>query len=59
MRRYLTVDDARGFADLAEILRERGDEVAIAESGPEALALAPAQPFERPHHPRTEASARR
>jgi CheY-like chemotaxis protein len=41
MRRYLIVDDNRDFAEnLAEILRDGGDEVAIAESGPEALALA-------------------
>jgi CheY-like chemotaxis protein len=41
MRRYLVVDDNREFAEnLAEILRDRGDEAAIAGSGPEALALA-------------------
>jgi CheY-like chemotaxis protein len=41
MRRYLVVDDNRDFAEnLAEILRDRGDEVAIAESGREALELA-------------------
>jgi two-component system, response regulator PdtaR len=41
MRRYLIVDDNRDFAEnLAEIVRDLGDEVAIAESGAEALALA-------------------
>jgi len=41
MRRYLIVDDNRDFAEnLAEILRDQGDEVAIATSGLEALALA-------------------
>jgi two-component system, response regulator PdtaR len=40
MRRYLIVDDNRDFAEnLAEILRDAGDEVAIAASGPEALSL--------------------
>jgi CheY-like chemotaxis protein len=47
MRRYLVVDDNRDFAEnLAEILRDRGDEVAIAESGPEALALVRAGRFD-------------
>jgi CheY-like chemotaxis protein len=47
MRRYLIVDDNREFAEnLAEILRDRGDEVAIATSGPEALALAPGARFD-------------
>lgn len=41
MRRYLVVDDNREFAEnLAEILRDQGDEAAIAGSGPEALSLA-------------------
>jgi CheY-like chemotaxis protein len=41
MRRYLIVDDNRDFADnLAEIVRDAGDEVTIAEGGPEALTLA-------------------
>lgn len=41
MRRYLIVDDNRDFAEnLSEILRDQGDEVATATSGPEALALA-------------------
>ncbi|MCM2332358.1 MAG: response regulator [Anaeromyxobacteraceae bacterium] len=41
MRRYLIVDDNREFAEnLAEILRDAGDEVAIATGGAEALALA-------------------
>ncbi len=47
MRRYLIVDDNRDFAEnLAEILRDAGDEVAIAEGGPEALALARATRFD-------------
>lgn len=38
MRHYLLVDDNRAFADnLAEILRDNGDEVAVASSGAEAL----------------------
>jgi two-component system, response regulator PdtaR len=41
MRRYLIVDDNEDFAEnLAEILRDRGDEAAVATSGAEALALA-------------------
>jgi two-component system, response regulator PdtaR len=41
MRRYLIVDDNRDFAEnLAEILRDTGDEVLIAENGKEALELA-------------------
>ncbi len=41
MRRYLIVDDNLDFAEnLAEILRDLGDEVAIATGGAEALALA-------------------
>jgi two-component system, response regulator PdtaR len=47
MRRYLIVDDNRDFAEnLAEILRDQGDEVAIAEGGPEALSLATVQRFD-------------
>ncbi len=47
MRRYLIVDDNREFAEnLAEILRDAGDEVAIAESGQEALALAQGTRFD-------------
>jgi len=47
MRRYLIVDDNREFAEnLAEILRDGGDDVAIAESGPEALALAHERRFD-------------
>lgn len=39
MRRYLFVDDNRDFAEnLAEIVRDGGDEVVVAESGAEALA---------------------
>jgi two-component system, response regulator PdtaR len=38
MRRYLIVDDNRHFAEnLAEILRDDGDEAVVAESGLEAL----------------------
>lgn len=38
MRTYLVVDDNREFAEnVAEILRDRGDEVVIATAGPEAL----------------------
>lgn len=41
MRHYLIVDDNRAFAEnVAEIVRDLGDEVSIAESGDEALALA-------------------
>jgi two-component system, response regulator PdtaR len=41
MRRYLIVDDNRDFAEnLAEIVRDLGDEVSIADGGAEALALA-------------------
>ena len=40
MRRYLIVDDNVEFAEnLAEILRDQGDDVAVAASGAEALAL--------------------
>ncbi len=47
MRRYLVVDDNRGFAEnLAEILRDQGDEVALAEHGDEALALARTHRFD-------------
>src|SRR5512133_2702371 len=47
MRRYLSVDDNRVFAEnVAEILRDQGDEVAIAEGGPEALSLATVQRFD-------------
>jgi two-component system, response regulator PdtaR len=41
MRRYLFVDDNRPFAEnLAEIVRDLGEEVDIVESGAEALELA-------------------
>jgi CheY-like chemotaxis protein len=41
MRRYLIVDDNRAYAEnLAEILQNSGDEVEVAGSGVEALALA-------------------
>jgi len=47
MRRYLIVDDNREFAEnLAEILRDRGDEVVVAESGPEAVDAARKQRFD-------------
>jgi CheY-like chemotaxis protein len=47
MRHYLIVDDNRAFAEnVAEIVRDLGDEVAIAESGDEALALAKDQRFD-------------
>jgi CheY-like chemotaxis protein len=47
MRSYLVVDDNRDFAEnLAEILRDRGDDVAVASSGPEAVALARARRFD-------------
>jgi two-component system, response regulator PdtaR len=47
MRRYLIVDDNRDFAEnLAEIVRDHGDEVSIATSGPEALALAGAARYD-------------
>ena len=41
MRRYLIVDDNLDFAEtVAEILRDRGDDVGIAGGGEEAIALA-------------------
>jgi CheY-like chemotaxis protein len=47
MRSYLVVDDNREFAEnLAEILRDRGDDVAVAASGPDAVALARARRFD-------------
>ncbi len=47
MRRYLIVDDNRAFAEnIAEILRDRGDEVDVAEGGPEALELARRRPYD-------------
>jgi CheY-like chemotaxis protein len=47
MRRYLIVDDNRDFAEnLAEILRDRADEVAIAAGGREALSLAAGARFD-------------
>lgn len=47
MRRYLIVDDNKAFAEnLAEIIADGGDEVAIASSGREALALAGAKRFD-------------
>jgi CheY-like chemotaxis protein len=47
MRRYLIVDDNLEFAEnLAEILRDRGDEVVVAESGPEAIDAARRERFD-------------
>ncbi|HET8542329.1 MAG TPA: response regulator [Anaeromyxobacter sp.] len=47
MRTYLVVDDNRDFAEnLAEILRDRGDDAAIAQSGAEAVALARTRRFD-------------
>ena len=47
MRSYLVVDDNRDFAEnLAEILRDRGDEVAVAANGAEAAALVGARRFD-------------
>ncbi len=47
MRSHLIVDDNRDFAEnLAEIVRDLGDEVAIAEGGPQALELARARRFD-------------
>lgn len=48
MRRYLIVDDNREFADnLAEILRDAGDEVAVAEGGAAAIeAVRSSPPFD-------------
>ena len=46
-RHYLIVDDNAAFAEnLAEILRDEGDEVAVASSGAEALRLASASKFD-------------
>lgn len=47
MRHYLLVDDNRAFAEnLAEILRDRGDEVSIAGGGPAAVELARGRRFD-------------
>lgn len=47
MRRYLVVDDNREFAEnLAEILTDAGDEVAVAVDGPTAVELARARRFD-------------
>jgi CheY-like chemotaxis protein len=47
MRKYLLVDDNLAFAEnLAEILRDGGAEVTVAESGAEALELAKATRFD-------------
>src|SRR3990172_12985520 len=47
MRRYLIVDDNRALAEnLGEILGDLGDEVARADGGEQALALASARQFD-------------
>jgi len=47
MRSYLVVDDNRDFAEnLAEILRDRGDDVAVAENGEAAAALVRTRRFD-------------
>ena len=47
MRHYLLVDDNRAFAEnLAEIIRDLGDEVEVAASGAEALELVRARKFD-------------
>jgi len=47
MRRYLIVDDNREFAEnLAEILRDQGDEVVVAGGGREAIGLAGQERFD-------------
>ncbi len=47
MRTYLVVDDNSDFAEnLAEILRDRGDDVAVAVDGPGAVALARERRFD-------------
>ena len=47
MRRYLIVDDNLAFAEnLAEILKDLGDEVSLASSGAEAIKLVRATPFD-------------
>jgi CheY-like chemotaxis protein len=47
VRRYLVVDDNRDFAEnLAEILRDAGDEAAVAHAGREALARVRAARFD-------------
>ena len=47
MRTYLIVDDNRDFAEnLAEIVRDLGDEVVVAADGREAVAQARAQKFD-------------
>ncbi len=47
MRHYLVVDDNRAFAEnLGEIVGDLGDEVSVAESGEQALALASKRHFD-------------
>src|SRR5512132_654704 len=47
MRTYLIVDDNRDFAEnLAEILRDRGDEAVVAENGKDAAAAVRGRRFD-------------
>ena len=47
MRHYLLVDDNRAFAEnVAEIIRDEGDEVSVVTSGPDALELVRRQKFD-------------
>lgn len=47
MRKYLIVDDNRAFAEnLAEILRDQGDEAYVVTSGEQALDLVPTRRFD-------------
>jgi CheY-like chemotaxis protein len=47
MRSYLVVDDNRDYAEnLAEILRDGGDEVVVAENGPQATEAVRARRFD-------------
>ena len=46
-RRYLIVDDNLAFAEnLAEILKDEGDEVSLAGTGAEAIKLVRETPFD-------------
>src|SRR5437764_2812824 len=47
MKKYLVVDDNRAFAEnVAEILRDHGADVTIADGGPQALQLARRSQFD-------------
>ena len=47
MRRYLLVDDNRAFVEnLAEILRDQGDEAFVVTSGSQGLGLIPERKFD-------------